>query len=63
MSNGIEPKGEALRQAVTWLSTERKHHPDKTFAQLVNDASLRFDLSPKDADALSRYTKEMPKEG
>lgn len=58
MSDRIQPEGEALRRAVKWLSTERKHHPDKTFAQLLNDACLQFDLSPKDAAALARYTKD-----
>ena len=58
MSDSIKPEGESLRQAVKWLSTERKHHPEKTFVQLVNDACIQFDLSPKDAAALTRYTKD-----
>jgi hypothetical protein len=58
MSNPIQPEGETLRRAVKWLSTERKHHPEKTFAQLINAACLQFDLSPKDAAALTRYTKD-----
>jgi len=56
--NSIQPEGEALRRAVKWLSSERELHPEKPFAQLINDACMRFDLSPKDATALSRYTRE-----
>lgn len=58
MNDGIQPEGESLRRAVKWLSTERKNHPEKKFVQLVNDACVQFDLSPKDAAALTRYTKD-----
>ncbi len=57
MADRIQPEGESLRRAVKWLSDERKQHPDRPTHLLVDEASLRFDLSPKDADALMRYTK------
>ena len=56
--NSIQPEGEALRNAVKWLSSERELHPEKPFSQLINDACMRFDLSPKEASALARFTKE-----
>ncbi|MEE8398407.1 MAG: hypothetical protein V3S89_05340 [Desulfobacterales bacterium] len=54
----IQPEGEALRRAVKWLSDERKRHPEKPFLSLFNDACMTFDLSPKEAETLSRYTKD-----
>ncbi len=63
MQNGIQPEGESLRRAVRWLSAERKHRPEKTFVQLINEACMQFDLSPKDADALARYTRDEPQQG
>ncbi len=52
----IQPKGEALRQAVKWVSEERKLNPDKSFARLIDEACLKFDLSPKDAKTLTKLT-------
>lgn len=52
----IQPKGEALRQAVKWVSKERKFNPDKSFARLIDEACLKFDLSPKDAKTLTKFT-------
>ena len=53
----ILPEGELLRRALKWLSEERKQHPEKGFALLLNEASMRFNLSPKETETLSRYTK------
>jgi len=58
MRNRLGPQGEALRRAVKWLSAERKQYPDKTHGRLVDEASLKFDLSPRDAGALARYTRD-----
>ena len=43
----IMPKGEKVRQAVKWISEELKEEK-KNIQSLIQDASLRFDLSPKD---------------
>ena len=51
----IQPKGEDLRKAVKWISEKRKHEPVKDLKQLVDDACLKFNLSPKDAEFLSRF--------
>jgi len=53
----IQPEGELLRKAVQWLSEERKYHPEKRFLDLINEACIKFDLSPKDTDTLIKYTK------
>ncbi|MBU4344839.1 MAG: hypothetical protein L6247_07640 [Desulfobacteraceae bacterium] len=54
----IQPKGEDLRKAVKWISEKRKHEHVKDLKQLVDDASLKFNLSPKDAEFLSRFVTE-----
>jgi len=50
----IQPDGEEIRKAVKWVSEERKYNPDKTINTLVEEACLKFDLSPKEADFLAR---------
>ncbi|HOV87060.1 MAG TPA: hypothetical protein PLM79_11905 [Syntrophobacteraceae bacterium] len=48
----VMPEGEAIRKAIKWISEELKEHPEKTPTQLVGEATLRFDLSPKEGDFL-----------
>ena len=56
----IQPEGEDLRKAVRWVSEERKFSPEKNLKQLVEEAGLKFDLSPKDQEFLARFVIENP---
>ncbi len=51
----IEPKGEKLRKAVKWISSERLEDEEKTLDSLVGEAALRFNLSPKEEDYLRTF--------
>ncbi|MEA1947677.1 MAG: hypothetical protein U9N83_10305 [Thermodesulfobacteriota bacterium] len=50
----IQPKGEDLRKAVKWVSEERKYNKEKELKALIEEACLKFNLSPMDADFLLR---------
>jgi hypothetical protein len=51
--------GEApLRQALKWIDDQLRDNPAADRARLVDEASLRFDLSPLDADFLWRHLAE-----
>ncbi len=54
----IQPKGEDLRRAVKWVSEERKYDPGKEQKALIEEACVKFDLSPLDADFLLRKLLE-----
>jgi hypothetical protein len=54
----IQPKGEDLRRAVKWVSEERKYNPEKEVNAIVQEACMKFDLSPIDADFLLRHLLE-----
>ena len=54
----IQPEGEDLRKAVKWVSEERKYNPERSLKELIEAASLKFDLSPVDEAFLSRFVKE-----
>ncbi len=54
----LMPEGELLRKAVKWVSDERRAHPGKNIDQLIEQASLIFDLPPKDAEFLARFLRE-----
>ena len=51
----IQPDGEDLRKAVKWISEERKYGPEKKPIKLVEEACLKFDLSPRDAEYLTNF--------
>jgi len=53
----LQVKGEQLKKAVQFISEKRKENPDINLAKLVDDASLQFDLSPKDSQFLLRFVK------
>jgi len=54
----IQPKGEDLRRAVKWVSEERANHSKEEVKAVVQEACIKFDLSPKDADFLLRHLLE-----
>jgi hypothetical protein len=53
----IQPEGEDLRKAVKWISEERKYNPDAIPSKLIEEACLKFDLSPMDAEYLASFLK------
>lgn len=53
----LEARGEPLRKAVRWISDKRTEKPEKPLLALVDQATLRFDLSPKDAEFLIDFFK------
>jgi hypothetical protein len=54
----IQPDGEDLRKAVKWVSEERQFNPGKELQTLIEEACMKFDLSPKDANFLLRHLLE-----
>lgn len=58
---GLLPEGEDLRRAVKWISATLQENPDRPVQSVVQEAILKFDLSPKDADFLIGFFKERDK--
>ena len=54
----VMPEGENIRKAVKWISSELQDNPNKSLQKIVNDAVLRFDLSPKDAEFLTSFYRK-----
>ena len=54
----ISPEGESLRQAVKWISAERQDHPQTPLQTLIDQACLRFNLTPSEAAYLERLMKK-----
>ena len=53
----VIPQGEDIRRAVKWISEMRMAEPETSPQQLVEQACLKFNLSPMDAEYLGRWVK------
>jgi hypothetical protein len=53
----LTPQGENVRKAVKWISDKRQYEPETSgpLRSLVEQASRKFDLSPKDQDFIFRF--------
>jgi len=54
----IQPQGEDLRNAITWISELRREAEAAPLKNLMARACVKFDLSPVDAEFLERYFEE-----
>jgi hypothetical protein len=54
----IQPKGEKIRQAVKWISAERMENEKKAISLLIQEAALKFNLSPKEEEFLNSFYNE-----
>ena len=52
MNENDLPRRTALRRAVRWLSEQRSESPGANVAALIEQASMRFDLSPLETNFL-----------
>lgn len=53
MTEGM-PRNELVRRAFEWIMSERSLNPSKTLRALLDEAGMRFNLTPMDDQALSR---------
>jgi hypothetical protein len=54
----IQPKGEKMRQAVKWISAERLEDERRQISRLIQQAALKFNLSPKEEEYLAAFYQE-----
>jgi hypothetical protein len=54
----IMPASELARKAITWICEEQANCSPKPLAVLLEEAAVRFNLSPKEVEFLQRFYKE-----
>ena len=52
---GVGPEGENVRKAVQWISDKLQYEEGGPLATLIEEASERYNLSPKDEEFLFRF--------
>lgn len=50
---------ELVRRALTYISDRKQSCPRLSFADLLDEASMRFNLSPRDQEALLRGIRSL----
>ncbi|CCO24645.1 hypothetical protein [Maridesulfovibrio hydrothermalis] len=53
----VVPPCELTRKAIKWIS-EQRTETGKPFAALLEEAAMRFNLSPKDMEFMERFYAE-----
>lgn len=61
-TSDLQPCGERLRQAVRWVSDTLQAFPDKKRQDVLREAEVRFDLTPRECEYLNRETPCPPPE-
>lgn len=54
MSN-VMPQNELHRRAVQWINDELREEPQKKLSGLIDEAGMRFNLGPQDAEFLRKF--------
>lgn len=54
----IMPQSELVRKAAAYLAEQRSQHSGKSLSALLDEAGMRFNLTPLDAAALERLFRE-----
>jgi hypothetical protein len=49
------PEGEEIRKAIKWISDARETEQGKSINKLIQEASLKFDLSPQQNEFLLNF--------
>lgn len=55
----IMPEGELMRKAVKWIC-DSQGEEGKDVSSLIDEASVRFNLGPKQAEFLVKFFKDNP---
>ena len=54
----ILPAGDKMKKTLCWISEMLKSHPEKNRGQIISEAEIRFDLSPKECDFVDRKLRD-----
>ena len=56
--NEIMPSGDRMKKAICWISEMLESHREKSRQQIISEAEIRFDLSPKECDFIDRKLRD-----
>lgn len=51
----LQTKSAKLKNALAWLAETQEAHPEKKRATILQEAQLRFDLTPAECEFLDKH--------
>ncbi len=57
----VMPESDKLRKAVKWISEHLQENPNVKLMSLINQAAVKFDLTPQESDYLQRFYQNAQK--
>ncbi|MBW1616195.1 MAG: hypothetical protein JRJ49_06620 [Deltaproteobacteria bacterium] len=51
----VQPEGEHIKKAIKWLSDQREENKNKSEEAILEEASVRFNLSPNDTEYIKKF--------
>jgi hypothetical protein len=58
--SSILSSGELIRKAAAFVAATRKEDPSRSLASILDEAGMRFNLTPLDGEALYRLFADSP---
>jgi len=58
-TDSVMPEGERIRRAVTWMADVLRENPERDRKDVVREAEIRFDLTPKECRFLESEVRSM----
>lgn len=58
-TNSIQGFSDKLKKAVCWISETVQEHPEKSRKEVITEAELRFDLTPRECEFLNSNFKDL----
>ena len=58
--SSILPTGELVRKAAAFVAETRKEAPTRSLTSILDEAGMRFNLTPLDSEALYRLFPDSP---
>ncbi len=52
--NPVQAPGDKMKRTLCWLSETVQQHPEKSRQQIIEEAQIRFDLSPAECAFLEK---------
>lgn len=56
----IISQSELVRRAATFVAEQRREHPERPLHDILDDAGMRFNLTPLDSASLLRLFDDAP---
>ncbi len=54
----IQPEGEHIKKAIKWLSDQREDNKNKPEEAILEDVSVKFNLSPNDTEYIKKFVRD-----